>query len=208
MEGQALPPAQAAQPSQCLGCRPGTSERHVLVEKLKLGKGKSPAPVTEGLASAHHWPRLGEEGCKRWFSKGSITQSKGHYPKTSRAAQEQQERTGEALPQPCHQAQGAHKRLQPHTKRAPREVPVSDSSFSTSVLQCPSPHGAQTVREEQQLPLPGWGFSAPPSPKATSRGSHAAAAVCPVPGLSAVPNNHTDHSREAGGEIKILQYFP
>lgn len=96
------------------------------------------------VRSAHHRPRLGEESWKRWFSKRGITESKGQYPKTPQAAQEQQERTGEALPQPCGQADVCQQWLLQHLSSA---VPVP--------TRCPNCQGgARAATARLGLPSP------------------------------------------------------
>lgn len=72
-----------------------------------------------------------------------------------------------------------------------------------------TPHRAQTAGEEQELPLPGWGFPAPLPPEGTGRGSRAAVAtrLCALCQGSLQCQTITPITPKEGGEIRILHYF-
>lgn len=156
---------------------------------MQAGKRKIPALVTEGLCECgaygartigRGWGRKAGRG---GFPKGTSQRARVSIlkpPRLPRSSRKGQERH-------CHSP-------------AAKQTSVSNGSFSTSVLQCLSPHGAQTTREGQELPLPGWGFPAPVPESIRQRFTRCCgrAVACPVPGLSAVPNNHTDHSKGGG----------
>lgn len=117
---------------------------------MQAGKRKIPALVTEGLCECgaygartigRGWGRKAGRG---GFPKGTSQRARVSIlkpPRLPRSSRKGQERH-------CHSP-------------AAKQTSVSNGSFSTSVLQCLSPHGAQTAREGQELPLPGWGFPAP-----------------------------------------------
>lgn len=149
-------------------------------------------------------PVWGREAGRGAFPNGASQTARvsiPKHPKTSQAAQEQQERTAEALPQPCHQAQGAQERCQPRAKRLPGRglsVTAPSAPQPCNVPNCQG--GARAATARLGLPSP----SVPKSDRQRFPRCCDSPAVRPMPGLSAVPNNHTNHSKGGGNKNSLV----